>query len=71
MIDVLHTSWSDYHNKFNEHWSSHIDTKLKINRKNTFSCVENSWDLLSQQLSYIIQSSVYYTNHVAYHVSST
>ena len=71
MIDVLHTSWSDYHNKFSEHWSSHTDTKLKINSKNTFSCVENSWDLLSQQLSYIIQSGVYYTNHVANYVSST
>ena len=40
----LHTSWNGHHNKFGEHPSSYVDTKLKKGKK-IFPCDENSQDL--------------------------
>lgn len=52
------------------HLSSHTDPMKRKNNK-FFPCYKNSWDLLSQQLSYVSYSNVNYSHHAVYYIPST
>ena len=51
----LHTSWSDYYNRFSEHLSSHIHY---LKNKIKFFLLMRNLRIYSQQLSYIIYGNV-------------
>lgn len=64
----LHTPWSDYHRKFSEHLSAHIDTE----RNRNFFLVMTTLRICSfRPLSYITHNSVYYIYRIIYYIPST
>jgi len=58
--------WNSYYNRFSWPPSSHTDPIPRKEKKEKMSCDENTWDLLSSQVSYVPDRSVSCSHHVVH-----